>query len=284
MADKTLITGLKNLRNWGGRPYSTVETPNTSRSGSGTSTPTEGQIGEPLGPKEVHLVQNIACAGAPETAVTVPSHGNHPLPEKLGITSEASGISCENWSRNPSFAELCKIRDGFHCIVAGGYHDDTSEPGHIFPFELLEENKRANRITWRFIVILLGQGLRDKLVADLVSPKFGIHTPTNGLNLSMKIHTNYDLGSICLVPIEKSTSSPLYMDVRYIRCLPMGQTRLPVGYPVNPEDQYNFDATGEHKRNVESQVRLLNDGDIIRIAAADPEIPLPSDTLLFWHV
>ncbi|KAK6501443.1 hypothetical protein TWF481_009281 [Arthrobotrys musiformis] len=53
---------------------------------------------------------------------------------------------------------------------------------------------------------------------------------------------------------------------------------------MDPEEQLiiNEDA-GTYERVSLNTWRRLSDGDIIRIATPDRELPLPSETLLFWH-
>ncbi|KAK6518130.1 hypothetical protein TWF506_005291 [Arthrobotrys conoides] len=125
--------------------------------------------------------------------------------------------------------------------------------------------------------------MRNALVKNLVSETLGIHTPANGLSMRADLRACFDRGGIGLTPVRKSSSAPFLLDVQYNRYFIARETRPEIAIPLKPEDQFVVDEDGVWRATLEGS-RVLNDGDIIRLASSDKDIPLPSEFLLFWHV
>ncbi|KAK6348075.1 hypothetical protein TWF718_005893 [Orbilia javanica] len=266
---------LKSLRNWGGRPSSEFETPTTSRSNSGQSTPAAG-VG-PSGDIPCPLLQEAMEAINPNYL----GIGSAIL-TKLGILREDPLLPTTSLTGSESFSALCAQRESNSCILHGGIYERVCEVAHIFPFPALIYEKPLVKLTWRFIVILLGESLRDSLVENLVSEDYEIHHPANCLHMRADLHRGYDAGLFSLIPKSMSDSSPMYIDVQYARYSVTIDTQPMVMIPTEVEKQYVFDSNGATRQL--GPYHLLNDGDIIRLAPSDEAIPLPSPVLLFWHV
>ncbi|KAK6501442.1 hypothetical protein TWF481_009280 [Arthrobotrys musiformis] len=107
---------------------------------------------------------------------------------KLEISSQYPTIAARSFSRDDFFKVLCQSRERSRCVLEGHVRTAGLDAAHIFPFSLLDHNKNGYRLTWTFIVILLGEDLRETLVENLVSETLGVHNPANGLLLGKGGH------------------------------------------------------------------------------------------------
>ncbi|KAK6540129.1 hypothetical protein TWF694_008951 [Orbilia ellipsospora] len=284
------IIALKNLRNQPGRPSSKLTTPWSSRPPSGGASPTKDldqprEMSPSLLREALERVQaveesrdvQIAAADTSSPAEQFSSVIGSSVVRKLGIIKEIPSFLTKSITRDRDFAELCQLRERSRCIVTG-VETDSGESCHIFPFSSLQGSQKVGfRETWRFLAILLGEDLRDKLAEHLNSEDNGVHTPANGIYMKSDIHKQFDCGKIDLIPIRKSTVAPFYLDVEYIRCYPAQETLPLVRYPREPEKQVSSAA-----EIITNEPRSLHNRDIIRIISSG-DIELPSEVLLFWN-
>ncbi|KAK6332426.1 hypothetical protein TWF696_003141 [Orbilia brochopaga] len=278
------IIGLKNLRNMGGRPASTVATPITTP----VSSPAASPSGSPQSNKS--LRESFLAEQAGKSSPILPP------PKTLGIadtildlfeiTNPHPNLPRKGLGRASAFKEGCKIRQENRCAITSSSRS-TTQSAHIFPFSALDYTKRHNAITWRFLVLFLGEKKRDELVNELQSDKSGIHTTANGISVASDIHSVYDQGYITIVPLHRPIGDRRYMDV-YIHALNTQATLrgLATYHRVAPDQQYlvNED-TGVVLMGAElPQGRNITHATQIRLGTVDPDLyPLPSPLLLFWH-
>ncbi|EPS37885.1 hypothetical protein H072_8355 [Dactylellina haptotyla CBS 200.50] len=288
------MIALKNLRNWSGRPSSAINSPNASSTTTPTgarpagtspsfmsavisrlrvlresresseddSTGLSGPFPLPLG---TYIPKNSSRLQLSAFAKSLRHRKASCIIQRLGITREDPRLPSKvrRDTDYTDYTKVCELREQERCLITG----ETAvgdEIAPIFPFPILQDDNPGYQHTWRFIVILLGENMRDTLVKLLVDEFWGgAHTcEWNAL----------------------SKSPPFYLDVRCNRHLTADQTLPFVKYPADPNEQFIFDSEEGHQRNFTDESRSLNDGDTIRIASPDDETPLPSETLLFWNV
>ncbi|KAF3912116.1 hypothetical protein ABW21_db0204843 [Orbilia brochopaga] len=267
------LVALKNLRNYGGRPALTLETPALSPFGSPPSNATDNQI-------------------RAESATKPPARLSSPLFQigtKLCVIfniKEPVPLILDNQpARQRELSDSCKLRQQLRCAVSGLELYDGDETTHLFPFSALRNLRGVSKITWIFMSLFLGEELRNELVKELTSETSGIHTAKNGIRVDGYIQTRYNRGLLSLVPLNRPKNDIQHMDVRF-SCystkdyITMMQTLI----PKDPADQLIFGDEGAEVRRILPQTRPLRDGDVLRFFTPDPaQLPLPSSLLLFWH-
>ncbi|KAF3901576.1 hypothetical protein ABW21_db0202840 [Orbilia brochopaga] len=287
LAKLTLI-GLKNLRNYSGRPATTVDTPPTTPVQSPATSPARGRPGSP-GPshQRVKAIREGTPAIPPSSTSTPDLYQIVNVIAKglLGIKNTVPDLPDKALGRSSSFAADCKTRQEGYCAITSVEMDDIDETAHIFPHSSLNQNKDYTMITWLFIVIILGESLRDKLVKELFTESKGIHTPSNGMCMDVSLHRRYDTGLFVLVPVQWPFGETDCLEVRYVCHSDMDNMRILMTYlPLAPNEQVLLDEDRNLSRRRLEAPRQLQNGDIIRLYTKDPTgLPLPSPFLLFFH-
>ncbi|KAF3903911.1 hypothetical protein ABW21_db0200340 [Orbilia brochopaga] len=213
----------------------------------------------------------------------------HSQIELLEIETEFPELLSKLGPQSPAYSKLARTRQLDICLLTGKpfslpvAYGDTFQ---LFPYGLMHLASNRNKITWRFLAIFLGEGLRDQLYADLISEKHGIHTAANAISLGLSTAFMLDLGFLTLTPILESDPPGHWIDVRLTWRYLEHYTFFSSVFPSDPKDQYQYDADGRPiMRNLTTkQNRGIEPIKAIRIATLQPdELPVPSAMLLFWH-
>ncbi|KAF3929737.1 hypothetical protein AA313_de0210219 [Arthrobotrys entomopaga] len=281
---------LKNLRNWDGRPSTTiitpVVTPAPSRPSSPQGNPSRKESSSSPGIRGGRLAELQAEEGGLEAIVT-PQSCDNPLGRQLlaylGLGDTFPNIPLMSFSRSAKIGENCLNRQQNFCLITGCV--GTHNLAHIFPYSSLNPAKAATILTWRFIHIFLGTENTQLLVDELWSKEQGINTPKNGMSIVTTLHTFFDNGAFSLIPIRLTQGANDYLDVECRLYAPDALLHMTMTRDkANVEEQYEFYEDEAPYRVFGESSRKLNDGDMIRITTPDANIyPLPSPVLLFWH-
>ncbi|KAK6348539.1 hypothetical protein TWF718_006327 [Orbilia javanica] len=298
---------LKNLRNWGGRPATTILTPKgtpsgsrpqsrqgsrpQSRQGSRPRTPVGAPGGTEFSPNILfnRVAELQAEEGEPETTTASEieecSLGKSVL-DALGYEYFFPEINATSFSRSARFGADCKKRQQSYCLLTGLAFDENQQAAHIFPHSALNPKNPATVLTWRFIQIFLGPKNTKLLARELWSEDKGINTSKNGITIVMGLHGHFDRGKFSLMPVRLGeVGDHEYLDVEVgFYAADSTIKRILTADKLSVEEQYIFRKGEAPQRDTEDQDRYLNDGDMIRITTPDKkDLPLPSHILLYWH-
>ncbi|KAK6522237.1 hypothetical protein TWF281_002804 [Arthrobotrys megalospora] len=175
-------------------------------------------------------------------------------------------------------------READICMVTGTPQNGKGSITWLFPYYTLDFTRSYNLLIWVFLVIFLGEDMRDHLARELISEEEGVRTLANGIHMDLCRRWDFDVGDIGLIPYRRPRKNPNYLDVKFVRYTANWRTgRLLANYPKDPEEQYAFNKDGTGTRVQAEEPHTLEDGDIIRIGSALKNTPLPSSLLLFWH-
>ncbi|KAK6335457.1 hypothetical protein TWF696_002232 [Orbilia brochopaga] len=192
----------------------------------------------------------------------------------------------EDLSRFFSFTDACKERHQQRSVITGVEYSSAADVAHIFPHSTLQHKSPNSVLTWRFLVLFLGEQIRDILVKELHSDLHGIQTPASGILLALDTRTSYDHGFFTLVPYRRPRNNPHYVDVIYRVISTQPDVKYSSTY-LDPDidRQMTIDMNGVPTPNqIGDESKALQDGFKIRIGTNDPTLlPIPSHILLFWH-
>ncbi|KAK6355476.1 hypothetical protein TWF696_004573 [Orbilia brochopaga] len=261
--------GLRNLRNYEGRPAATIETPKI--------TPVQSPMTSPMPASQSSPTSSPASTPVSDLGLAIIEH--------LGIKVPLPTLPGGRRATSAKYESNCRSRQQALCAITGIDMEDYDETAQPFPHSSLQLKSISNIITWRFISILLGEELRDMLAKELFTESEGIHTTANGLWVDSAIRRRYDTGNFVLLPIQRPKDDPYYFDAEYVcHSSKNGMKHLQTYLPLDPEYQCRFDVEGNPIRMNLGSPRTLEGGNIIRLSTTDPaQFPLPSPTLLFWH-
>ncbi|KAJ6259251.1 hypothetical protein Dda_6150 [Drechslerella dactyloides] len=253
--------GLKNLRNWGGRPSSALSSPMASATGSPTgspaSSPRKGKAA--MSPSLLtSVLAETAGQSSSEPELQKPTLGQDLL-KIFGVAEIDPKLPTTGLARSPA--------------------------AHIFPHSALDFSKYRNKITWTFLALFLGEQKRDILAKELHSESNGIHTCANGLALAPEVHIPYDQGYFSLVPFRRLAETPYFLDVQ-IHAFSTKESigNVKIEHQADLDKQYTLDDGKPKMNDVSGAFLRAEHGFKLRLGTADPELyPLPSSTLLFWH-
>ncbi|KAK6511798.1 hypothetical protein TWF481_000704 [Arthrobotrys musiformis] len=286
---------LKNLRNWGGRPATTVTTPQRtpagSRQGSRPQSPlgSNTEIESPSGTRRGRIAELQEMEVEPNIPVAFDNPSNNPLGlcilNVLGLKENLAWIPASSFSRSGVFGKDCVSRQQGFCAITGGPLSNNQQTAYIFPHSSLNPKTSATALTWRFLQIFLGTTNTELLASELWSEEKGVHTTKNGISIFPTLHTFFDKGKISLIPIRLTQGSHDYLDVEiglYSDDFVVGRIRVFSNQDV--EKQFIFEQGKLPRREIQTSGRDIKDGDMIRITTKDSEqYPLPSPVLLYWH-
>ncbi|EPS40886.1 hypothetical protein H072_5220 [Dactylellina haptotyla CBS 200.50] len=264
--------GLKNLRNWEGRPAETVWTPPT--------TPTESK----------------QTAERELDTTTAPTPTSNPLGLDILAFLELDGIDARTpvtpLSRYNKYGDDFVRRQQDYCLITGLPLDGAQEIAHIFPHASLNPMNVATILTWRFIHIFLGTANAKLLAGELWSQEEGIQTTKNGMAVYAHICKIFDNGKLSLIPISLTRGIDDYLDVQVGHYSADHIVKYLITIDkLDVEEQYIFSEEEVPKRVFIEEpslfskpCRYLKDGDYIRITTTDSRLlPLPSYILLYWQ-
>ncbi|EPS45730.1 hypothetical protein H072_221 [Dactylellina haptotyla CBS 200.50] len=262
---------LKILKQGGGRSLSAVSTPAPSR----PSTPVSST-------RALVQANELALKEPPKTGLEF----GQDLLQNFEYTQEFPVFPGGKGSRSPDFSSACGLREQGTCALTGRDLQSTGEAAHIFPHAALNIQKGQSVAAWRFLLIFLGEPLRDVIAKEVLSQDNGIHTTRNSIAMVVEMHKMFDNGDISLTPVREGSDAAkgYFIDVKLRYHGSRGElhehaTKL----NKSPAEQHEY-VNGLPGKLAQSEQRFMEPEETIRITTNDPEaLPLPSITLLFWH-
>ncbi|KAK6355261.1 hypothetical protein TWF696_004376 [Orbilia brochopaga] len=217
----------------------------------------------------------------PRTSASPPPIGTA-VSRALG-TEEFSLVDLIAKARSTSFSSTTALeRQSDRCLLTGFSADGVFlETAHLFPSSSLLNGDCG--LTWVFLAIFLGESIRNHLATEIT---VSLHTCSNSVSMEAGLHSIFDRGRFTLIPVSKPTE-PLgnyCLDVKLVWWSPAFflQSR-PSVRAEDPDEQCSIDSDGMIVVGL-GPPRILRSGSIIRISTQDPQgLPLPSESLLWWH-
>ncbi|KAK6355250.1 hypothetical protein TWF696_004365 [Orbilia brochopaga] len=271
--------GFQAIRAWGGNTSSLASSRATSSpSGSATASPSTARPGQLRDKLTAAIMSKNLSLVAPA------SNLGHKFMALLGIKKEFPDLPEEREPRPRIFRDLVHLRQTDLCQFSGGDLSVAGQTAHLFPYSLLDLESARNKITWRFLVIFLGEELRDQMAKALISPEYGIHSPCNRIALFSGLYGQMDKGFLSMIPIRESQPPGRFIDIRIVWHLPHPLVIFSTRLPANPEDQYDYDEEGNPSTRVLLDAHETRKHGVYRIGTSDAVLlPIPSPILLFWH-
>lgn len=318
--------GLLAARNFGGRPYSASRaTPGSSSTGGTNSRASsvdrvdDASTGSKRSANSIGgsgsttkspklFAKRPRLVGVSSAPVTVPTAMSPPPPPTPGPPTESEysrrvrsimmvleiphifpaledGVDNYRWPRRGSMANDCLIRQGNICPLTGKNNDDHPlQAAHLVPHAVAAVESYADVPYWCLLSFILAPDVLAHLCEVAGGPSSS--TLTNGIAMDATMHSQFDKGTIWLLPqvpddlfCAETTS---YYDVEFRwRGSKQGLGGLGTQLPESPDDQVD-EEQGTYNVNVD--MRSIKTGDRFRLFTVDPiEYPLPHPLLLSLH-
>ncbi|KAF3286129.1 hypothetical protein TWF970_009679 [Orbilia oligospora] len=282
---------LKNLRNFDGRPVTTVVTPQVlTPTGSRSQSPLRGVTGREWS-RHTGLPEIEGNTALDMMKISKPC--DNPLGlgilASLGLKETFPGIPSKSFSiSGATMEDDCILRQQDCCLFSGLGLAGEERTAHLFPPSSLDPTNAATILTWRFLHIFLGTANTKILSGEIWSKEKGIQTTKNGISVFSNEYGYFNRGEVALIPVRLTHAvqgSYDYLDVQ-VGLYSAGETvqRIKSFDKLAVEEQYIFRRGEAPERIFEDPGRYIKDGDMIRITTPDPELlPLPSYILMYWR-
>lgn len=317
--------GLLAARNFGGRPFSSSRaTPGSSSTGTNSragsvdrvddastgSKRSASSIGSSISTTKSPklFAKRPRLVGVSSAPVTVPTAMSPPPPPTPGPPTESEysrrvrnimmvleiphifpaledGVDNYRWPRRESMATDCLIRQGNICPLTGKNNDDHPlQAAHLVPHAVASVESYADVPYWCLLSFILPPDVLAHLCELAGGPNSS--TLTNGIAMDGTMHTQFDKGTIWLLPQVPDdlfcAETTNYYDVEFRwRGSEQGLGGLGSQLPESPDAQVD-EAQGTY--NVMMAMRPIKIGDRFRLFTVDPiEYPLPHPLLLSLH-
>ncbi|KAF3155110.1 hypothetical protein TWF788_006455 [Orbilia oligospora] len=281
---------LKNLRNFDGRPATTVVTPQVlSPAGSRSQSPLRG-VTEGGWSRHTELPESGGHTALDMMKIYKPY--DNPLGlgilTSLGLKETFPGIPSKSFSiSGATIEDDCILRQQDCCPFFGLGLAGEERTANLFPLSSLDPTNDTTILIWRFLHILLGTANKKYILDELWSEEKGIQTTKNGTSVFSNEYGYFNRGEIALIPVRltHAQDSYDYLNVQvglYSAGETVQRTKSFDKFAVG--EQYIFRRGEAPERIFEDPGCYIKDGNIIKITTPDPELlPLPSYVLMYWH-